>query len=89
MIPVFVLIDEDEAVADEQREEDAGPVTLEEAKEYLNEALYPSWDTEDYGNPIGVESVNQHVSEMIELPPEEVKRLFGVRAKRTRKKKSG
>jgi hypothetical protein len=77
MFPVYVLIDEDEAVAEEHREVDAGPVTFEEVKEYLRDAIRIHWDDETYGNPIGVLSVNVHTSETVELSDDEKIRLFG------------
>ena len=72
----LVAIDESEAKDNEQRDEAAGPVTVEELKDYLRDALVLSWDDEDNGNPCGVQSMEVQIEELAELPPAEVQQLY-------------
>jgi len=73
----LVAIDEDEAVANEQRGKLAGQVTVEELKEYLNEALQVDWDNESEGDPCGIQSVEVNIEGLTELTPAEVKTTYG------------
>jgi hypothetical protein len=78
MIPLYVLIDEDDARENEQRDENAPSVTFKEAVDFLNIALAsPDLMDEEHGNPIGVQSLNRHTSEMTELSQDELREMFG------------
>ena len=72
----LVAIDESEAKDSEQRDEAEGPVTVEELKDYLRDALVLSWDDESNGNPCGVQSMEVQIEELAELPPAEVHQLY-------------
>jgi hypothetical protein len=75
-LPVIVLIDDQEAIEEERRDEAKGPVTLEEIKEYLSNSLMIDWDIEECGNEVGILSLNAHFEEITELPPEEREKVF-------------
>lgn len=68
-------IDENEAVDNDQRETGV-PVTLEEVKRYLSDALRLSFDDEQCGNPIGLQSLEVHIEQLEELPQNEVEKLY-------------
>ena len=72
----LVAIDESEARDNEQRDEAEGPVTVEELKDYLRDALVLSWDDEANGNPCGVQSMEVQIEELAELPSAEVHQLY-------------
>lgn len=72
----LVAIDDVEATEQEQREEDAGPASLEELKSYLAKAVRPVLNDEEHGNPCGVQSVEMLFEELTELPQDEVRRLY-------------
>lgn len=74
MLRAFVAIfrcaiDTDEIDSDE-------PVTVEHVKAYLNDALQLGFDTEEHGNPVGLESVEVNVETLVELLPDEVAKLY-------------
>ena len=72
----LVAIDESEARDNEQRDEAEGPVTVEELKDYLRDALVLSWDDEANGNPCGVQSMEVQIEELAELPSAAVHQLY-------------
>lgn len=76
VVPVVVLIDDQEAIDDERRDEAKGPVTLEELKNYLSDAMIVDWNVEEYGNEVGLESLNVHFEEIRELSPEETAKVL-------------
>lgn len=61
-------IDEAELLEEGDRET---PVTLEELKEYLSQSLIVSFNDEEYGNPVGLQSVEVDVEELEEIKFEE------------------
>lgn len=66
-------------VADEE-DDDGEPMaepTLEEIKAYLNDALVLDYDSEEYGNPVGMQSIEVNIDTLKELPKAEVKKLYG------------
>lgn len=70
-------IDTDGAHDDEGNEiEDCAP-TLEEVKEYLDDALLLDVDTDGCGNPVGFQSAEVAIGDLTELSPDEVKKLYG------------
>lgn len=71
----LVAIDEDEALANEQRDSE-NPVTIEELRTYLSDALRLSFNDEDFGNEVGVQSLQVLIENLEELPAAEVKRLY-------------
>ena len=52
------------------------PITLEQVKEYLTDALILSFNEEDYGNPCGVQSMEVGIDSLTELPADEVAKLY-------------
>lgn len=72
----LVAIDDEEAIQEEQRDEDAGPVTLEELKNYLKKSVYPVLDTENNGNECGVQSVEMIHEQLEELSADEIKGMY-------------
>jgi hypothetical protein len=72
----LIAIDEADAVANWQREEDAKPVTLDELKEYLNDALIVDVNTDEYGDPLGFQSAEIYIEKLKELTSAEVKKLY-------------
>jgi hypothetical protein len=75
-LSLLVAIDVDEAIENEDRTEEDGPVTVEEVKGYLEDAIRLDIDTEEYGNPVGFQSAEIEWGSMKELPEAEVKRLY-------------
>jgi hypothetical protein len=73
----LVAIDDQEAVEEEYRTPEQGPVTEEELKTYLNSALRIDVDTENFGNAIGWQSAEVAIDELTELSPEEMKARYG------------
>lgn len=71
----LVLVDSSEAFANDERVDDT-PVTVEEVKEYLRDALQVDVDMEENGNPIGVLSVEVMHHELEPLSPEEFKQRY-------------
>jgi hypothetical protein len=56
-------------IDDEQTDRDSDqPVSLEELKDYLADALQPVLDTEEYGNPVGFASAELDFDSLRELP---------------------
>jgi hypothetical protein len=72
----LVAIDDEEM--DEGRAETA-PIkpTLSELKSYLHCAAKIDWDNENYGNPVGVTSMELGIEALQELTEAEVKELYG------------
>jgi hypothetical protein len=67
----LVAIDDEELDRDNDQ-----PVSLEELKDYLANALHPVLDDEAYGNPVGFASAELDFDSLVELPAEEVQRLY-------------
>ncbi len=51
-------------------------INLEDVKSHLNDALIVDWNCEDYGNPIGLQSVEVHIDQLQELSQEQVQKLY-------------
>jgi hypothetical protein len=73
----------DEAEAVEELVESEGlaienppPTTLEEVKKYLDDALRLDVDTEGCGNPLGFQSAEVLIEELVELSPSAVHDLY-------------
>jgi len=74
---VLVAIDDEEAIQEEQRDSDAGPVSLPELTDYLKDAVKLDLDVENHSNPCGVQSVELDWSELRELSAGERQSLYG------------
>lgn len=61
---------------DEIDDDEVAEPTLDEVKSYLEDALVVDFDTENNGNPVGLQSVEVHIEQLTELPPDEVKKLY-------------
>lgn len=79
----LVAIDDSEAddyddVFDEVEddEDEPSPATLDAVKEYLKDAAAVDMDMEEYGNPVGFQSLELQFESLEELPPDEVRRLY-------------
>ena len=72
----LVAIDDQEALDNEDRLPDDGPVTLHELQDYLNDALRVDWNNEENGNACGVQSVEVDINTLQELTPNEVHELY-------------
>lgn len=70
---VWVVINEEEAVGNEEREED-NPVSYEELKDYLDRAVVIDLDFEECGNTCGVMSISLEWDKLQECGSEETKR---------------
>lgn len=51
-------------------------VNLEDVKNHLKDALIVDWNCEEYGNPIGLQSIEVDIEELQELTPEQVEQLY-------------
>lgn len=71
----LVAIDEEEARDDERRETDA-PVTRDEVKAYLDNALIVGFNNEDHCDVVGIQSVEVVLDDLQELTPSELKRRY-------------
>ena len=69
-------IDVDEADETESGRQRREP-SLNQVKQYLKRALNVDLDTEDNGNPVGMQSVEVNIETLQELTPAEVKRDYG------------
>ena len=67
-----VCVDESEAVKNEQRTPEQGPVTLEELKNYLHKAAIIDWNAEDHNNEVGLQSMELHIEQLTEGGNEEL-----------------
>lgn len=73
----LVAIDDQEAVQEEFRDTEQGPVTLDELKAYLKDALRVDVEIENFRNDVGWQSAEVLIDELTELPPEEVQTRYG------------
>lgn len=71
-----VAIDEEKARSNEQRNQET-PVTVEELKEYVRNALRVYFDYESHGNACGVQNLEVAVGEVTELSEDQRKKLYG------------
>lgn len=72
----FLVAIDDAEIETVERDASAGPVTLDQLTAYLVEAVRVRWLDEDYGNPVGVQSIELHYDTLAELPAAEVKHLY-------------
>lgn len=76
---ITMLVYVDTAERDEE-DENGDPLpepTLDEIREYLEEALTLDVDTEEYQNPVGFQSAEIDFDSMAEMTAAERKRLYG------------
>lgn len=52
------------------------PATLEDVRQYLNEAASIDWNAEQFGDPVGMQSMELDFESLQELPAGEVKELY-------------
>ena len=71
MIPVYVGVDPEEAFDDDGDPVEVDP-TPEQIKDYLGDAMTCGWDTEEYGNPVGVVSMSAIIENMKPVTREEM-----------------
>lgn len=64
---VYVTIDKDEAPENEDGSQ-RGPVTLEELKDYVGRAVFPTLNDEEHGNPVGLIAVELDWENLVEVP---------------------
>ena len=71
----LIAIDQDES-SEWDDEDDQSPMSLDEFKEWLNDALRVDVDTDGCGNP-GFQSCDVDIDGLKELSPDQVKKLYG------------
>lgn len=71
---VFVAIDEDTAKENEERDPDAPPVSVDELTDYLRKGFRIDWLDEEFGNPVGIQSIEVDF-DFTELTAEEMAEL--------------
>jgi len=66
------------AIEETELEDRDTPVTLDELKKYLNDALIVSFNDEEHGNPVGLSSMEVFIEQLTEISPQERKALYGI-----------